>query len=114
LFFINDFLAAVPSKRDLQTLTKALQSELLVAAIESDVGLVGVVCKEFLKAVRLMMTKIEGMIVNSSETRKISSQNNFTRTSQQEHNGQLFILLMQFKEALEKIPSQVFKVLYFL
>jgi len=56
-----------------------------------------------------MLSKIEGMIINSPETRKISSQNSFTRTSQQEHNSQLFMLLMQFKEALEKIPQQVWK-----
>jgi hypothetical protein len=54
-----------------------------------------------------MLSKIEGMIINSPETRKISSQNSFARTSQQEHNSQLFVLLMQFKEALEKIPQNV-------
>lgn len=60
-----------------------------------------------------MLSKIEGMIINSPETRKISSQNSFIRTSQQEHNSQLFILLLQFKEALEKIPQQVLKTVLF-
>lgn len=105
---VEGYTAAIPSKRDLQALTKALQSELVTAVIESDIGLVAASCKEFTKATQLMLSKIEGMVINSPETRKISSQNSFSRTSQQEHNGQLFVLLMQFKDALEKIPSQVF------
>ena len=47
------------------------------------------------------------MIITSTETRKISYQNNFTRTHQQEHNGQL--LLIQLKEALELIPPQIIR-----
>lgn len=80
----------------------------MTAVVEGDVGLVAASCKEFTKAAQLMLSKIEGMIINSPETRKISSQNSFMRTSQQEHNSHLFVLLMQFKEALEKIPNQVF------
>ena len=104
---VEGYTAAIPSKRDLQTLTKALQVELVTAVLESDIGLVAASCKEFTKATQLMLSKIEGMVINSPETRKISSQNSFSRTSQQEHNGQLFVLLMQFKDALEKIPAQV-------
>ena len=105
---VEGYTAAIPSKRDLQALTKALQAELVTAVIESDIGLVAASCKEFTKATQLMLSKIEGMVINSPETRKISSQNSFSRTSQQEHNGQLFVLLMQFKDALEKIPAQAF------
>jgi len=50
------------------------------------------------------------MIITSTETRKISYQNNFTRTHQQEHNGQLYILLIQLKEALELLlPPQIIR-----
>lgn len=101
--------AAVPSKRDLQALTRAIQSEFIIAVTESEAGLVLIICKEFLKIVRLMLTKIEGMVINSPETRKISVTNNFLRTQQQEHNGQLVALLIQFRDALERIPSQVMK-----
>ena len=106
---LEGYTAAVPSKRDLQALMKALQGELITAVVEGHQGLVGLICKEFLKAIKVMMTKIEGMVINTAETRKISSQNNFQRTSQQEHNSQLFVLLLQFKEALQKIPQQVLK-----
>ena len=47
------------------------------------------------------------MIITSTETRKISYQNNFTRTHQQEHNGQLYILLIQLKELL--LPPQIIR-----
>jgi hypothetical protein len=93
----------------MQTLIKAVQAEFATAAVEGDVGLLSVVCREFQKAVQLMLTKVEGMVSNSVDTRKISSQNNFARTSHQEHNGQLLSLLIQFKEALDKIPAAVMR-----
>lgn len=106
---VEGYTAAVPSRRDLQTLTKAIQSELTTAVIESDIGLVGAICKELVKVVKLMLSKIETMVANSADTRKISLQNNFARTHAQEQNGQLFMLLMQFREILENIPAQAMK-----
>jgi hypothetical protein len=106
---LDGYTAAVPSKRDLQAFIKALQLELVIAATESDTGLISCICREFLKAVQLMLSKIEGMVISGPETRKLSSQNNFLRTSKQEHNGQLLVLLLQFQDALEKIHSNVTK-----
>lgn len=99
--------AAVPSKRDLLALTKAIQAEFSNAAAEGDASLVALLCKEFLKTVRLMLSKIEGMVVHSADTRTIFSANNFARSQGQLHNANLLVLLVQFKEALQKIPSQV-------
>jgi hypothetical protein len=99
--------AAVPSKRDLLALTKAIQSEFSTAAAEGDASLVALLCKEFLKTVRLMLSKIEGMVAHSADTRTIFSANNFARSQGQLHNANLLVLLVQFKEALQKIPSQV-------
>eukprot|EP01038_Epipyxis_sp_PR26KG_P011157 gene11157-14969_t len=106
---MEGYTAAIPSKRDLQALIKSIQNELVTCVIESDSSLVTIVSKEFLKTNKLMLTKIEGMIINSSETRKISSTNNFSRTNQQEHNGQLLSLLIQYRDALQKIPASVMK-----
>ena len=106
---MEGYTAAVPSKRDLLALTKALHTELVSAAIESEVGLVRAVCREAHKAVQLMVTKVEGMILNSPEAQRISPLNNFAKTSSQEHNALLVSLLAQLKEALDKMPLQVLK-----
>ncbi len=89
--------------------TKALHAEFVTAVVESEFGLVAALCKEFQKTVKLMLTKIEGMVLSGPDSRKISSQNGFVRTGQQEHNSQLFALVVQFKEAVEKFPAQVMK-----
>jgi hypothetical protein len=107
LIILHSYVAAVPSKRDLQTLIKAMQAEFLTAVVESDVGLVQLVCKEFAKTVKLMLSKIEGMIVNTQDVRVLSSANSFARTHSQTHNANLVVLLAQFKEALLKIPGAV-------
>jgi hypothetical protein len=99
--------AAVPSKRDLLALTKAIHAEFSTALIESDVGLVQLVSREFLKTVKLMLSKIEGMVLHTSESRALAAANNFARTHAQVHNSSLLVLLVQLKEALQKIPGQV-------
>ena len=50
------YLAAVPSKRDMQTLIRSVQTELGMAAAEGDMqgGLLRAVCKEAVKAVQLV------------------------------------------------------------
>lgn len=111
---MEGYTAAVPSKRDLQALTKAMQTELVNVAVDSEVGLLRSVNREALKAVQLMITKIEGMIMNNAETIKIVSagganQGSFTKTTSQEHNSQLVVLLGDLKASLEKMPLVVLK-----
>jgi hypothetical protein len=100
---------AVPSKRDLQALFKALQAELVSAAVEGDLTLLKSTCKEMQKAVHLLVTKVEAMTMTGLDSKKMASQNGFARTHQQEHNCQLIVLLYQLKESLEKLPAQVVK-----
>lgn len=104
---LEGYTAAVPSKRDLLALTKAIQAEFATALIESDVGLVQLVSREFLKTIKLMLSKIEGMVLHTSDSRALSAANNFARTHAQVHNASLLVLLVQLKEALQKIPGQV-------
>lgn len=110
---MEGYTAAVPSKRDLQALTKALQTELATAAAESEVGLLRAVSREALKAVQLMVTKIEGMIVNNSDALRqalvLNVQGQFPKNTSQDHNSQLMVLLGNLKEALEKMPQTVLK-----
>jgi len=102
---LEGFTAAVPSRRDLQALIKAIELEFTTALVDGDNGLVILICKEFKKTVKLMLSKIEGMIINSNETKVISSQNNFARTHAQQHNYQLYVLLSQLIDSLENIPN---------
>jgi hypothetical protein len=67
------------------------------------------VLKEALKVLRTMITKVEGMTNVSQESKKLSSQNSFTRNSLQEYNAQLIALMMQVNELLEKLPAQVLR-----
>lgn len=107
---VEGFLAAVPSKRDLQTFLTVAQSELVAVIVESDPSLLKNACKELGKAVRFLLTKAEGMILVGPDAKKVSSQHSFARTSQQEHNGQLVGLLTQLRESLAKLSGQVSKV----
>ena len=121
---MEGYTAAIPSKRDMQALIKALQSELAMAAVEGDHagGLLRVVCKEAVKSVQLMVSKVESMVVNTMDAKKIVVQgvaptagapastavlNASGRTSPQEHNAQLVALLAQLREALLRMPAQV-------
>ena len=121
---MEGYTAAIPSKRDMQALIKALQSELAMAAVEGDHagGLLRVVCKEAVKSVQLMVSKVESMVVNTVDAKKIVVQgmaptpgatastavlNASGRTSPQEHNAQLVALLAQLREALLRMPAQV-------
>lgn len=106
---MEGYTAAVPSKRDILTLIKAMQSELVIAIVEGEKGLLKSVLKEALKVLRTMITKVEGMNNVSPESKKLSTQNSFARNSFQEYNAQLVGLLMQVSESLEKLPSQVLR-----
>lgn len=106
---VEGFMAAVPSKRDLQAFLTAAQGELVAVIVESDSTLLKNACKELGKAVRFLLTKAEGMILVGPDAKKISPQHNFARTSQQEHNGQLVALLTQLRDSLAKLAGQVSK-----
>eukprot|EP01041_Mallomonas_annulata_P014721 gene14721-31295_t len=106
---VEGFMAAVPSKRDLQLLLGVVQTELLIVVVESENSLLKAVCREVLKAVQLLLTKAEGMIRTGVDAKKITATQNFVRTSQQEHNGQLVMLLSQLHDALVKMPQLVIK-----
>jgi hypothetical protein len=129
---LDGYVAAIPSKRDLQTFIKAIQNEFITVIVESDEKIIYSICKEFLKVNKLMLSKIINMIYNNQDSRRINSsastssnsaanstiptlqlnQNiTFQRTQNQEHNLQLFILLLQLKESIEKIPTQIIKYL---
>jgi hypothetical protein len=54
VFIVLWFTAAIPSKRDLQTLIKAIQAELVAVTIEGDIGLIALVSKEALKSLQLI------------------------------------------------------------
>lgn len=130
---LDGYVAAIPSKRDLLTLIRAIQQEYVTVATEStDLSFIGLVNREFLKTVRLMLTKMEGMIIsNGADVRRIATTANgpgagagatagshhslatstgvpsFVRTAPQDHNAQCFVLLGQLREALQKLPMQV-------
>lgn len=131
---LDGYVAAIPSKRDLLTLIRAIQQEYVTVATEStDLSFIGLVNREFLKTVRLMLTKMEGMIIsNGADVRRIATTASgsggagasaaagshhsvanstgtpsFVRTAPQDHNAQCFVLLGQLREALQKLPMQV-------
>ena len=92
----------------MQALIKSIETEFVTALVEGDNGLVTLVCREFKKAVKLMLTKIEGMILHSQDTKVLSAQStNFARSQGQQHNAQLYTLLIQLLRALENIPNNV-------
>jgi hypothetical protein len=125
---LDGYIAAIPSKRDLLTLIRAIQQEYVTVATEStDLSFISLLNREVVKTIRLMLTKMESMVVsNGADARRIatattgsssgssgagaSAQNavpTFVRTAPQEHNAQCFMLLVQFREALQKLPTQV-------
>lgn len=108
---LEGYTSAVPSKRDLLSFVKAVQEELVDAASESDTGLIRFVCREIAKAVQLLVSKIEGMVQTTPETGKMDPAKKFARTSSQDHNHQLMVLVTQLRDAVEKLPSQVVKLL---
>ena len=105
--------AAVPSKRDLQSLVKVFLQEISSAAIDGDVGLVRSVCKETTKSIRLLLSKVEGIISSHPDTRKIvpgTGTTPFVRNSYQDHNVQLIVLLANLRESLDNLAGQVLKL----
>jgi hypothetical protein len=106
---VEGYTAAVPSKRDLQALLRAVQEEVTHAVLEGDPSLVRVVAKEALKAVRLLLTKVEGMVSTGLESTRIqqNKEGGYVKTNQQEHNTQLLLLLSQLTDFVDKLPAQI-------
>ena len=109
---VEGYTAAVPSKRDLQALLKTVQEEVVHVVLEGDRSLVKIIAKEALKAVQLLLTKVEGMISAGLESTRIhlSKDGYFLKTNQQEHNYQLLQLLTQLTGFIEVLPSQIIKI----
>ena len=127
---LEGYTAAIPSKRDMMEFTKAIIAELTVAAVDSDglggapIGLLHAVCREAQKAIHLMLSKIEGMVMHipldganpldienlvglRAEKDKKPNRELFNRSSQQENNVQLWNLLVQVREVFLKLPELV-------
>lgn len=82
---------------------------------ETDVSFLVPVCNVVLKTTKLLMTKVEGMIINGSpDGDKILTDKaglvSRTRNSVQDHNALLVNLLLQCIDAFECIPEAVMKV----
>eukprot|EP00604_Paraphysomonas_vestita_P002961 CAMPEP_0174820938 /NCGR_PEP_ID=MMETSP1107-20130205/5099_1 /TAXON_ID=36770 /ORGANISM="Paraphysomonas vestita, Strain GFlagA" /LENGTH=344 /DNA_ID=CAMNT_0016037261 /DNA_START=11 /DNA_END=1042 /DNA_ORIENTATION=- len=104
------YSAAVPSKRDLQTLVKVIQDEITSVVIEGDRGLVKIIGKEATKTIQLLLTKVENMSSNGPDSIRITFHNGqFNRTNLQEHNKQLVVLLYQLQEILDKMVGLIVK-----
>ena len=84
------------------------------AAVEGDLSLLKLACKEMQKSIHLVVAKVEGMTMTGLDSKKMSAQTSFAKTHQQEHNSQLVVFLYQLKESLEKLPAQVIIFLPFL
>lgn len=63
---LEGYTAAVPSKRDVQELLKAITTELVAAAADGGISLLRVVSVECMKAVQLIVTKVRGMAITAS------------------------------------------------
>ena len=107
---LDGYAAVVPSKRDLMEFISVVELELSSVLIEGDLSFLNQVCEVALKAIHILLSKAEGMIMTGSDAEKMSAQNSFSRTSQQEHNVQLVVLLCQLKVAFEAMPQRVLKV----
>merc|ERR1712054_237543 len=86
---LDGYAAVVPSKRDLMEFISVVELELSSVLIEGDLSFLNQVCEVALKAIHILLSKAEGMIMTGSDAEKMSAQNSFSRTSQQEHNVQL-------------------------
>lgn len=84
--------------------------EIVAAAVDGEVGLLSSVCKESLKAIELVLSKVEGIISVVPETKKIVTSAS-PRNGPQEHNAQLVVLLSGLQECLEKVPDQAVKAI---
>jgi hypothetical protein len=109
---LDGYTAAVPSKRDLQALLKALVGEMSQAMLDGDteLGLLHLVCRESMKSVHLMLSKIEGMASTGPESKKLNPGNGFAKNGLQEHNAQLITLVHNFRDGLEKLPGTLVKM----
>jgi hypothetical protein len=130
---LEGYTAAIPSKRDMLEFTKAITAELVAAALDADsagnspIGLLHAVCREAQKAVHLMLSKVEGMVLHvpnvgndladagrlvgyrGDRDKTGAPREPFCRTTQQENNAQLWNLLAQVRDVMQKLPAVVSK-----
>eukprot|EP00605_Chrysophyceae_sp_TOSAG23-4_P001608 GSChrysophyteH1.ASY1.ANO1.1768.1 assembled CDS len=108
---MEGYTAAIPSKRDIMEFTKAITAELITASTESTGGgpgsLLRAVCKETQKAIRLMIAKIEAMVIDRNAESSNSENLHFSPNPQQENNAQLYLLLVVLREVFNKLPGVV-------
>jgi hypothetical protein len=133
---LEGYTAAVPSKRDVAELMKALSGELATAAADGGMTLLPVACHECVKAIHLILTKVKNMALDpgvdeslleltlvdgsgnrtttqGSSTRAVGSssgsyrQHRFLRNAAQDHNLQLILLLSQLRESIGDLPASV-------
>ena len=63
---LDGYTAAVPSKRDVQELLKAVGVELIAAVSDGGLSLLEIVCAECVKAMQLIVSKVRDMAINAS------------------------------------------------
>jgi len=85
-------------------------NEIAFAVIDSDIGMLQMVCGECLKSIELFLNKIQGLIHIGPETQSITCVANvFNRNSLQEQNHQLYILLVDLKQGFGKFVQATIK-----
>ena len=83
---VEGFTSAVPSKRDIASFTAAIRLELVNVFVESDLGLLRLLSREVLRAVSLLLTKLEALVSSTADVFRIQfKEGTCTRNSQQEN-----------------------------
>ena len=107
---VEGFTSAVPSKRDISSFTAAIRLELVHVFLESDLGLLRLLSREVLRAVSLLMTKLEGLVSSTAEVFRIQfKEGTCIRNSQQENNFLIAVLLIGLCDSLQILPIEVLK-----
>lgn len=107
---VEGFTSAVPSKRDLASFLSAIRVELVTVFIESDLGLLRLLSREVLRAVNLLLTKLEGLVSSTAEVFRMQFKDGVClRNSQQEHNFLITTLMIGLCDSLQLLPIEVLK-----
>ena len=107
---VEGFTSAVPSKRDISSFIAAIRQELVNVFIESDLGLLRLLTREVLRAVSLLLTKLEALVSSTADVFRIQFKEGMCiRNSQQENNFLIAVLLMGLCDSLQLLPIEVLK-----
>jgi hypothetical protein len=104
---VDGYTATVPSRQDVQTATKAIHAELVLAAVEADAGLMVSLSQECLRVARLLLSKAQKIALTGPESARLTAQDDYTRSPAQEHNASIVALLLHVRDAFERLPTQV-------